>query len=67
LAMAAVQAVGASGLSRVDFFYENGAERLLLNEINTMPGFTAQSMYPMLWEASGLPLVELLHRLVQLA
>jgi len=67
LAKAAVQAVGASGLSRVDFFYEKGTGRLLLNEINTMPGFTAQSMYPRLWEASGLPLEDLVHRLVDLA
>jgi D-alanine-D-alanine ligase len=70
LAVAACRAVGASGLSRVDFFYDEqaGAEGgggLWLNEINTLPGFTSQSMYPMLWAASGVPLEELLHTLVQ--
>jgi D-alanine-D-alanine ligase len=75
LAVAACRAVGASGLSRVDFFYEEffteenlqgqGGGGLWLNEINTLPGFTSQSMYPMLWAASGLPLEELLHTLVQ--
>ncbi|MEB3317203.1 MAG: D-alanine--D-alanine ligase family protein [Synechococcaceae cyanobacterium] len=65
LAVAACRAVGASGLSRVDFFYEEESGALWLNEINTLPGFTRQSMYPMLWAASGLPLEELLHILVQ--
>ena len=75
LAVAACRAVGASGLSRVDFFYEEffteedlqgqGGGGLWLNEINTLPGFTSQSMYPMLWAASGLALEELLHTLVQ--
>jgi D-alanine-D-alanine ligase len=64
LAVAACRAVGASGLSRVDFFYEEESGALWLNEINTLPGFTSQSMYPMLWAASGLPLEELLHALV---
>jgi D-alanine-D-alanine ligase len=49
----------------VDFFYDEIAGALYLNEINTLPGFTSQSMYPMLWEASGLPLVDLVHALVQ--
>ena len=65
MAIAACRAVGASGLSRVDFFFDQGSGDLWLNEINTLPGFTSQSMYPMLWEASGLPLVELVHDLVQ--
>jgi D-alanine-D-alanine ligase len=65
MAIAACRAVGASGLSRVDFFYDPASGDLWLNEINTLPGFTSQSMYPMLWEASGLPLVELVHTLVQ--
>ena len=65
MAIAACRAVGASGLSRVDFFYDQSSGDLWLNEINTLPGFTSQSMYPMLWEASGLPLVELVHDLVQ--
>ena len=64
LAITACRAVGASGLSRVDFFYDAASGDLWLNEINTLPGFTSQSMYPMLWEASGLPLVELVHTLV---
>ena len=67
LAIAACRAVAAEGLSRVDFFYEESSGRLWLNEINTLPGFTSQSMYPMLWEATGLPLEELVHQLVQLA
>ncbi|CAK6700233.1 D-alanine--D-alanine ligase family protein [Synechococcus sp. CCY9201] len=65
LAIAACRAVGATGLARVDFFYDEAGAELLLNEINTLPGFTSQSMYPMLWQASGLPLEELLHQLVQ--
>ncbi|MEB3165643.1 MAG: D-alanine--D-alanine ligase family protein [Cyanobacteriota bacterium] len=65
LAISACRAVGASGLSRVDFFHEESSGSLWLNEINTLPGFTSQSMYPMLWEASGIPLVELVHRLLQ--
>ncbi len=65
MAIQACEAVGASGLSRVDFFYSEAEDALWLNEINTLPGFTSQSMYPMLWAASGLPLAELLHRLLQ--
>ena len=67
LAVLALQAVGASGLSRVDFFYEESSGRLLINEINTLPGFTSQSMYPMLWSESGIPLEELVHQLLELA
>jgi len=67
MAIAACRAVGASGLARVDFFYEESSGSLWLNEINTMPGFTSQSMYPMLWAKTGLPLEELVHELVQLA
>ncbi len=67
IAIAACRAVGAAGLSRVDFFFEEASGALWLNEINTLPGFTSQSMYPMLWEASGLTLEELVHQLVQLA
>jgi D-alanine-D-alanine ligase len=64
MAIEACRAVGASGLSRVDFFYEEASGALWLNEINTLPGFTSQSMYPMLWEATGLGLDDLVHRLV---
>ena len=67
MAIAACRAVAAEGLARVDFFYGRDSGELWLNEINTLPGFTSQSMYPMLWEASGVPLEDLLHRLVQLA
>ncbi|MEB3317807.1 MAG: D-alanine--D-alanine ligase family protein [Cyanobacteriota bacterium] len=64
MAINACGAVGASGLARVDFFYSETDHALWLNEINTLPGFTSQSMYPMLWAASGLPLLDLLHRLL---
>jgi D-alanine-D-alanine ligase len=65
LALEACRAVGARGLARVDFFYDESSGDLWLNEINTLPGFTSQSMYPMLWEASGCPLESLVHELVQ--
>jgi D-alanine-D-alanine ligase len=67
LAIRAFQAVDAAGLARVDFFVERETGRVLVNEINTMPGFTTISMYPKLWEASGVPYSELVDRLVQLA
>ena len=66
LGVAAFQAVDAAGLARVDFFLEKATGRLLVNEINTIPGFTPISMYPKLWEASGLSYPDLLARLVQL-
>lgn len=65
MALAAVQAVAAQGLARVDFFYAEASAELWLNEINTLPGFTHLSMYPMLWAASGIDLETLLHELVQ--
>ena len=64
LAKEAFGAVDAAGLARVDFFL--AGETLYLNEINTMPGFTATSMYPKLWEASGVPYGELVARLIAL-
>ncbi len=67
LAVEAFLATGASGLARVDFFLDRGSGKLYLNEINTMPGFTSISMYPKLWEASGISFPELVDRLVQLA
>lgn len=67
LAIRAFKALGASGLSRVDFFVEHGTGRVILNEINTMPGFTNISMYAKLWAASGIPYPELVDRLVELA
>jgi len=74
LAIAAFQAVDCSGLARVDFLIEPASGkgsrkksgRIYLNEINTMPGFTAISMYPKLWAASGLAYAELIDRLIQL-
>jgi D-alanine-D-alanine ligase len=66
LAVAAFRAIDAAGLARVDFFLE-GDERIWVNEINTIPGFTRTSAYPQLWEASGLPYPRLVDRLVELA
>ena len=66
LAIAAFQAVDCSGLARVDFLMDPASEKLYLNEINTMPGFTSISMYPKMWAASGLPYPELIDRLIQL-
>jgi D-alanine-D-alanine ligase len=66
LAVVAFKAVDANGLARVDFFLERGTDRLYLNEINTMPGFTEISMYPKLWEASGVPFGELVTRIAEL-
>jgi D-alanine-D-alanine ligase len=56
-----------SGMARVDFFLERGSGKLFVNEVNTIPGFTAISMYPKMWEASGLPVRELVSRLIDLA
>jgi len=67
LALRAFRAIDCSGLARVDFFLENGTGRILVNEINTMPGFTSISMYPKLWEATGVPYATLLDRLIALA
>jgi D-alanine-D-alanine ligase len=67
LAVAAFQAVDCSGLARVDFFVEQKTNRLLVNEINTMPGFTRYSMYPKLWEATGVGYSKLLETLIDLA
>ncbi|MEY4168091.1 MAG: hypothetical protein RIR52_1915 [Acidobacteriota bacterium] len=66
-AIRAFQAIDGSGLARVDFFLERGTNRLLVNEINTMPGFTSISMYPKLWEATGIGYSDLIDRLIQLA
>ena len=67
LAIAAFEALRCDGLARVDFFYEEGGRGLLLNEVNTMPGFTPFSMYPVLWADSGVSYPDLIDRLVQLA
>ena len=60
-------ALDLSGLARVDFFIEKETGQVYINEVNTLPGFTAISMYPKLWEASGLPYPQLLDRLIELA
>ncbi len=65
MAIQACQAVNAQGLSRVDFFFSEASGELWLNEINTLPGFTSQSMYPMLWAASGVALDALVHELIE--
>jgi D-alanine-D-alanine ligase len=65
LALAAFRAIDGAGMARVDFFLEG--DRILVNEINTIPGFTSTSVYARLWEASGLPYVELVSRLIDLA
>jgi D-alanine-D-alanine ligase len=67
LARRAFQAIDAAGLARVDLFHDEGSGRLWVNEINTMPGFTATSMYPRLWAAAGLDYDALVERLVALA
>jgi D-alanine-D-alanine ligase len=66
LAIAAFQAVDCTGLARVDFLMHPKSRKIFVNEINTMPGFTAISMYPKMWTASGLPYPELIDRLIQL-
>src|SRR5271170_3800070 len=66
LAIAAFQAVDCTGLARVDFLMDPKSRKIFVNEINTMPGFTAISMYPKMWAASGLPYPELIGRLIQL-
>jgi D-alanine-D-alanine ligase len=66
LAVAAFKAIGAAGFARVDFFLERGKNRLYLNEINTIPGFTNISMYPKLWEATELRYPRLIERIIEL-
>ncbi|MSR81672.1 MAG: D-alanine--D-alanine ligase [Candidatus Latescibacteria bacterium] len=67
LALRAFRAVEAAGLARVDFFVSRRDEQVYVNEINTLPGFTPISMYPKLWEASGVAYPALIDRLIQLA
>ncbi len=66
IAVEAFKAIDCSGMARADFFWEEKTNRVLLNEINTIPGFTEISMYPKLWEVSGLPFPQLLDRLIEL-
>jgi D-alanine-D-alanine ligase len=67
LAVSAFRELELSGMARVDFFLEKRGGRIFLNEVNTIPGFTSISMYPKLWEASGIPFAALLDRLIELA
>jgi D-alanine-D-alanine ligase len=67
LAVRVFRVAATSGMARVDFFLERGTDRVLVNELNTLPGFTSISMYPKLWEATGLPLPRLLDELIRLA
>lgn len=66
-AVRAYKAIDCAGMARVDFFVEKDTDRIYLNEVNTIPGFTRISMYPKLWEASGLPYNKLIDRLIELA
>ena len=65
--MAIFSAVDGYGLARVDFFLEKETNRVIFNEINTLPGFTSISMYPMLWKAAGLSIEEQVEKQIQLA
>lgn len=66
-AIKAFKCIDGKGLSRVDFFIEDGTNQIYINEINTLPGFTNISMYPKLFEASGIPYQELLNQLIELS
>jgi D-alanine-D-alanine ligase len=67
LAVSAFRALDLAGMARVDFFMERNTDQIYINEVNTIPGFTAISMYPRLWQASGMSLEELVDRLIGLA
>ena len=67
LAVKAFRTLELSGMARVDFFVEKKGSKLYLNEVNTIPGFTSISMYPKLWEATGIPFKELIDKLIELA
>ena len=67
LAVECYQAVGCEGMGRVDFLMEAKTGQFYVNEINTVPGFTSISMFPKMWEASGIPYPQLIDRLIELA
>src|SRR5260221_8820535 len=67
LALKAFRALELSGMARVDFFVEKKGGKIFLNEVNTIPGFTSISMYPKMWEASGIPFRQLIDKLIDLA
>lgn len=66
-AVRAFRAIDGTGMARCDFFLENRSGKIFVNELNTIPGFTSISMYPKMWEASGLPYPKLIDRLIELA
>jgi D-alanine-D-alanine ligase len=67
MAARAFKALSLRGMARVDFLASRDLRKIYVNEVNTIPGFTSISMYPKLWEASGLPLTKLIDRLIELA
>lgn len=67
MAIAAFRALDGEGMARVDFLFDRKTRRAYVNELNSLPGFTSVSMYPKLWEASGLPYPKLIDRLIELA
>lgn len=67
LAVACYEAVGCEGMGRVDFLRETSTGQIFINEINTIPGFTSISMFPKMWEYTGIPYRDLLDRLIELA
>ena len=67
MAVEAFLALDCAGLARVDFLIDGKTSEVYLSEVNTMPGFTSVSMYPKLWEASGVPYAELIDKLIALA
>lgn len=66
-AIRAYKAIDCAGMARADFFVDNDTKQIYLNELNTIPGFTSISMYPKLWQASGVPYAQLVDRLIELA
>jgi D-alanine-D-alanine ligase len=67
LGISAFKVLECSGMARVDFFLERSTGKFFVNEINTLPGFTSISMYPKLWDVSGIPYPQLIDRLITLA
>ncbi len=67
MAVEAFKALSLRGMARVDFLARRDLKKIFVNEVNTIPGFTSISMYPKLWEASGIPLPKLIDRLIELA
>ncbi len=65
LTLQACKAITVQGMARVDFFYQEETDKIWINEINTLPGFTSKSMYPMLWEAAGISLEQLVSKLIE--